>query len=59
MEPGSNSDEHVSARPLSHYRGIAKEVFQELGGAEAFIRAERERFYDSGDDPATIDPESS
>jgi 5-methylcytosine-specific restriction protein B len=29
-------------------RGIAKEVFQSLGGGEAFIRKEREQFYGSG-----------
>jgi hypothetical protein len=31
-------------------RGIAKEVFQSLGGGEAFIRKEREQFYGPGDD---------
>ena len=36
--------------PLSHYRGIAKEVFQDLGGGEAFIRSEREGFYGPGDE---------
>jgi 5-methylcytosine-specific restriction protein B len=37
--------------PLSNYRGIAKEVFQSLGGGEAFIRSQRERFYGPGDAP--------
>jgi len=31
--------------PLTGLRGIAKQVFQDLGGGEAFIRAEREKFY--------------
>ena len=36
--------------------GICKEVFASLGGAEAFIRAERENFYSSGDrDPLMWD----
>jgi len=30
--------------------GIGKEVFESLGGAEAFIRRERERFYQHDDD---------
>ena len=29
-------------------RGIAKDVFKSLGGGEAFIRKERERFYGRG-----------
>lgn len=36
--------------PLSRFRGIAKEVFQGLGGGEAFIRSGREHFYGPGDD---------
>jgi len=31
-------------------RGIAKEVFQSLGGGEAFIRKERSEFYGPGKD---------
>ena len=30
--------------------GIGKEVFQSVGGGEAFIRHEREHFYDAGED---------
>ena len=36
--------------PLMRLKGIGKELFQSLGGGEAFIRHEREHFYDSGDD---------
>jgi hypothetical protein len=56
MNQDSNSDEQALGPetpvdlPLSHYRGIAKEVFQDLGGGEAFIRGEREHFYGPGDD---------
>ena len=32
-------------------RGIAKDVFQSLGGGEAFIRKEREDFYGPGQEP--------
>ena len=31
--------------PLLRLQGIGKEVFESLGGGEAFIRRERERFY--------------
>ena len=34
--------------PFLRLRGIGKEVFQSLGGGEAFIRKEREEFYGPG-----------
>jgi len=34
--------------PFLSLRGIGKEVFQSLGGGEAFIRKEREQFYGTG-----------
>jgi hypothetical protein len=37
--------------PFSKLRGIAKEVFGNLGGGEAFIQQERERFHESGHSP--------
>ena len=37
----------VETDPLLRLWGIGKEVFQELGGGEAFIRSERENFYGS------------
>jgi hypothetical protein len=40
----------ASGDPLLRLWGIGKEVFQSLGGGEAFIRREREHFYDSGDE---------
>jgi hypothetical protein len=36
--------------PLLRLKGIGREVFKSLGGGEAFIRHEREHFYDSGED---------
>jgi hypothetical protein len=36
--------------PLMRLWGIGREVFQSLGGGEAFIRSEREHFDDPGDD---------
>lgn len=36
--------------PFLRLRGIAKDVFQSLGGGEAFIRKEREEFYGPGGD---------
>ncbi|MGA3097429.1 MAG: hypothetical protein ABSF25_13305 [Bryobacteraceae bacterium] len=35
---------------LMSLRGIGKEVFESLGGGEAFIRREREHFYDADED---------
>ena len=32
-------------------RGIAKEAFAAVGGAEAFLKSERKKFYDPGQDP--------
>ena len=36
--------------PLLKLRGIARDVFHSLGGGEAFIRKEREQFYEPGED---------
>jgi hypothetical protein len=36
--------------PFLKLRGIGKDVFRSLGGGEAFIRKEREKFYGSGKD---------
>ena len=35
--------------PFRKLRGVAKEVFRSLGGGEAFLREEREKFHGSGD----------
>lgn len=35
--------------PFGKLRGVAKEVFQSLGGGEAFLRGERGEFYGPGD----------
>jgi hypothetical protein len=37
--------------PLMRLWGIGKEIFESLGGGEAFIRRERERFYKHDDEP--------
>jgi hypothetical protein len=37
------------ANPLADLRGLAKDIFQKLGGGEAFIRNERSSFSDNGD----------
>jgi hypothetical protein len=39
-----NGDRPGSQSPFLGLRGIAKQVFQALGGGEAFIRAERDQF---------------
>jgi len=35
---------------LMSLRGIGKEIFESVGGGEAFIRREREHFYDADED---------
>jgi hypothetical protein len=47
---GLKASAAAAGSPLAGLRGIAKEVFQKLGGGEAFIRAEREGFYGVGGD---------
>ncbi len=47
-ETGQTSGPPVES-PFLRLRGIAKDVFQSLGGGEAFIRKEREQFYGSGE----------
>jgi hypothetical protein len=42
---GSPGERRPAQSPIWELRGIAKTVFNELGGGEAFIRAERERFF--------------
>jgi hypothetical protein len=37
--------------PFANLRGIAKEVFSNLGGGEAFIQQEREQFHGPGHQP--------
>jgi hypothetical protein len=36
-------------------RGIAKKAFTAVGGAESFLKSEREKFYDPGQDPLDND----
>jgi 5-methylcytosine-specific restriction protein B len=47
-EPGQSSS-HAKQSPFLRLRGIAKDVFQELGGGEAFIQAERASWESRGD----------
>jgi hypothetical protein len=41
---------HAGVDPLDRLWGIGKDVFQDLGGGEAFIRKERDRFYGPKED---------
>jgi hypothetical protein len=36
--------------PFLQLRGIAKDVFRDLGGGEEFLRKERAQFYEAGED---------
>lgn len=47
---GAGSRDDIEARWQS-LRGLGKQVFAALGGGEAFLRSERETFYDPGRDP--------
>lgn len=42
-------------------RGVLEEVYAEFGGGEAYLRSERENFYDGGQDPLNgrVQPEES
>jgi hypothetical protein len=40
------SDSDASPNPLISLRGIAEELFKELGGGEHFIRSERDALVD-------------
>ncbi|SRR5258706_14935879 len=46
----ANSGSAPKTSSFAGLRGIAKQVFQALGGGEAFLRAEREKFNHSGED---------
>lgn len=45
---GNNREEPVLNESLLQLRGIAKDLFRELGGGEAFIQQERKNFSNSG-----------
>src|SRR5262245_33085118 len=50
LNPSTNeADRRPAESPLMRLWGVGKEVFQSLGGAEAFIRSEREQFRDLND----------
>ena len=51
-----SSGDEAEARWQS-LRGIGKDVFASLGGGEAFLKNERENFYDRGRDPLYRDQE--
>jgi hypothetical protein len=48
-DSGQSSNKTAADDSFSKLRGIAKDIFRNLGGGEAFIRKEREHFYDSGE----------
>ena len=50
VHPPFASDPSETDAAFVALRGIAKTVFQSLGGGEAFIRKEREHFYGPGED---------
>jgi hypothetical protein len=49
-DSGQHGDKTVGDDSFSKLRGIARDVFRNLGGGEAFIGKEREHFYHSGHD---------
>jgi hypothetical protein len=54
------ADQHQTPRDQTKsdwagLRGIAKEAFAAVGGAESFLKSEREKFYDPNRDPLDDD----
>jgi hypothetical protein len=45
LQPSTQPEEW----PFKKLRGVAKEVFRNLGGGEAFLREERDKFHGPGD----------
>jgi len=50
---GGEPKKLTSVEAFLQLRGIAKEIFAELGGGEAYLRRERAEFYSPGRDPLT------
>jgi hypothetical protein len=50
LDDAGQAPSESAASMFLQLRGIGKEVFQSLGGGEAFIRKEREEFYGPGKD---------
>jgi hypothetical protein len=50
LDKAGQTSSQPSHSPFLRLRGIGKDVFQSLGGGEAFIRKEREQFYGTGKD---------
>jgi hypothetical protein len=48
LDEGQNAPRPHTEWPFMKLRGLAKGVFKSLGGGEAFIRQERERFHEPG-----------
>lgn len=45
LESDSSGAEEPARSAFEGMRGIAKDVFRELGGGEAFLKSERDQFY--------------
>ena len=50
MDDAGQTPNESAEWAFQQLRGIGKDVFQSLGGGEAFIRKEREQFYGPGED---------
>jgi hypothetical protein len=50
LDKAGKTSRQAAEWPFLRLRGIGKDVFQSLGGGEAFIRKEREQFYGPGED---------
>jgi len=49
LDEGQQPSAKPAEWPFLRLRGIAKEVFSDLGGGEEFLRKEREQFYGPGE----------
>jgi hypothetical protein len=52
LATGEQAKKAKPRSPFYDLRGIGKDVFEALGGGEAFIRSERDHFYGPGQDPS-------
>ena len=59
--PNGDKSRDTNCRPITFedLRGLLKEEFDSLGGGEAFLRREREHFYEPDEEVNPIPPANS
>jgi hypothetical protein len=56
--PSEKESDRTADRPVrfEDLRGLMKDTFDSLGGGEAFLRREREHFYESDEEVNSVTP---